>query len=167
MNIKTSLIALAVVTVPCFSNAASLVNPKTASTDVTFYQPNQFSHTLTAATNLVSGNYDQFLVVASGVVKTLGATSATYAVQFPAANGASAGTRTQIPGKNDANNKLAVVLLLKDTGFGTNNIDGSAWYVTSAPLSTLNYQVALDINTSRTVVADIYPVTVTAAVYTN
>lgn len=167
MNIKTSLIALAVITAPCLSNAASLVNPKNASTDVTFYQPNQFSHTLTAASNLISGNYDQLTAVANGVVKTLGATSATYAVQFPSANGASAGVNTQIPGKNDANNKLAVLLVLKDTGYILNNIGGSSWYVTTAPLGTLNYQVMLDASKSSTVAADIYPITVTAAVYTN
>jgi hypothetical protein len=162
MSIKKCLVVLSVATIPFLTNAETLTNQKDVTANVTFYQPNEFSHTLKAETNLVAGQIPLSVVVAKGTVKTLGATTGYYALQFPSTSGQSGGVSSKIQGKNNPENMLAVSIEPLGVSYRLSNINGSNWY-TMNPIATLNYEVIAMGN----VVADIYPVTVSAAVYTD
>ncbi|WP_447884843.1 hypothetical protein [Serratia fonticola] len=162
MSIKKCLVVLTAATIPFLTNAETLTNQKDVTTNVTFYQPNEFSHTLRAETNLIAGQIPLSAVVAKGTVKTLGATTGQYALQFPSTSEQSGGVSSEIQGKNNSENMLSVSLEPLGVSYRLSNINGSNWYAMN-PIATLNYEVRAMGNA----VADVYPVTVSAAVYSN
>ncbi|MFZ5210272.1 hypothetical protein [Enterobacter kobei] len=169
MSTRKGLLAVALLSAPFIVNAATLTNAKNAEADVTFFAPNQFTHTLTATKNLTAGTFSQLTQIAAGSINTTGTVKANYAIQFPAtAHIATAGIQNVIvTGKNDPANTIPLNIIKDPSmtagGFRVEQINGSGWAVYDTAVDVLKYQVVVN----GTVKADVYPVTVSAAVYTN
>ncbi|CND04501.1 Saf-pilin pilus formation protein SafA [Yersinia intermedia] len=169
MSISKKLLIVSALVLPVMANAATLVNQKDASTDVTFLMPNQFTHTLTSVKNLTSGTFSTPTAIAAGTINTSSQLSAKYALQFPVSQSTQTAGIVNIivKGKANASNTITVNLRKDPTmtaagAFTSETISGSLWAVYNTPVDVLKYEVTVN----GEVKADTYPITVSAAVYT-
>lgn len=170
MLFSKKIVAAAFLSFPLVAGAASLANLQSVSTDVTFFAPNMFSHTLNSVKGLTAGNISQATIIANGTVNTTGAgQKAQYALLFPSTgNIPDAGSENvTVQGKNDSTNTIRVTLQKDPSMTGSlvnEQINGASWKVYDAEVDVLKYDVAM---LPGPVNADVYPVSVVAAVYTN
>lgn len=167
MFVKNKILIGFLLLSPVMANAATITNAKNAEADITFVAPNQFTHTLTALKNLTSGTFAPPTPVANGTINTTGNLKAMYALQFPVTpHIAAAGVRgISVTGKNNPANKITVDINKDMTAgnFSVQQINGTDWGVYDTPVDVFKYNVLV----SGEVKPDVYPVTVSAAVYTN
>jgi hypothetical protein len=169
MSISKKMLICSILAFPLIANSATVSNKKNASADVEFKQPNNYTHTLKPVVPLSAGSFTNATKIADGIVTSEGNQKEYYALQFPlTTNHASGVTGVEVKGKNNVANKITVSLVKDGQATGTFApvlISGSDWLAYSAETNILNYDVQMKANS--TVVADTYPITVTAAVYTS
>lgn len=170
MLLAKKFFATAIISFPLVAGAASLTNVQNAATEVTFFAPNMFTHALNSVNGLTAGNINDFTIIANGTVNTTGTgLKARYALIIPASPYISnAGTfGVTVKGKNDANNTIRVNLKKDPSMVGelvTEQINSTNWLVYDTAVDVLKYDVQM---LPGTINADVYPVSVSAAVYTN
>lgn len=169
MSISKKMLICSILAFPLIANSATVSNMKDAVANVEFKQSNNYSHTLTPVAPLTAGLFVPATKIADGKVTSEGDQQEYYALQFKASNNHASGVSAiDVKGKNNQVNKITVSLV-KDAqatdNFSAVVIGGSNWLAYSAKTNILNYDVQMKANS--TVAADIYPITVTAAVYTS
>ncbi|PXW51494.1 hypothetical protein DFO55_11866 [Grimontella sp. AG753] len=152
------------------ASSAEFVDKVTATADLGFSESSSpLTMTITPAENLMAGDFAVSSNLASISITRPGTSPSTrlgirWTPGVPSQQVQSSNYRwAQVSGKNNANNKIMASLwFTTPTGTAVTDPDGN-YFTTTTAVSNLN--ATINTGTAQTINADVYPVSVDAAIY--